>query len=512
MTSDAIRLITRLCVPTLQGIFSLALPHRTGTQCREYYRTSAWFRPGEEELSRTLGACRRCLIHHKAQLEAAWTSSAAQQVDMRLISFSQRGTVTPLTTLASARTPLTTQPHRPQAGDTAPLTFSAQQLAPLPATANSIPKPPESVGNGPLRPGLQNASSSGVPKRAPKRKAPGNAVAQGGRTLPAAKPQQRNVAAPADESSDDEFVAGTLRGIAPRPSSTAAASIGSSNGRKAKKIGGKDGKSASIGRRRPLVTANGVRLGFLEELAGIGEAESERLTVIRLDRGQRMPGWAARHVQPYTPGPRAGAAEGRRVVAPDILSFDFSTLRVERRFVGAIINAPLATFDEQTSTCPRNNVRYTVEELARLPLGDCLADDAIVCVWSEKEDLGALTRCMAEAWGCKYVENLTWVHLAPSGQVASGPARFTRRSHSTLILGRRGSQELELRHQRNADVIIAPALGDGRFPDAVREMLETLLPDVGGGDGGPRLLEVAFQGAEAASRPGWVTLAQEKRE
>jgi hypothetical protein len=102
-------------------------------------------------------------------------------------------------------------------------------------------------------------------------------------------------------------------------------------------------------------------------------------------------------------------------------------------------------------------------------------------------------------------------------------------------MGRRGGGELELRHQRSPDVIVEPVLGGGRFPDSVREMMETLLPESkhgkqekkggGGGNGktqqpsqqegkekrggGPRFLEISFHGAEPGLRSGWVKLIQQ---
>ena len=83
-------------------------------------------------------------------------------------------------------------------------------------------------------------------------------------------------------------------------------------------------------------------------------------------------------------------------------------------------------------------------------------------------------------------------------------------------MGRKGeASEIELRHQRTADVFFSPALAPGRCPDEARAMLETLLPGAGVGaaaaarPGAPRLLEICLATGEPAQlqgRPGWVTL------
>ena len=245
-------------------------------------------------------------------------------------------------------------------------------------------------------------------------------------------------------------------------------------------------------------------------------------------------------IKPYQPPPVAnpGAAAaaataiaGSVIETANVLSFPFYSLH-SHSFIGVIINAPLS--DDPTTG-------ITPTQLATLPLPDCLASDAIVGVWAQKQFVGPVVQCMSSAWGCKYVENLTWVHLSPGGDVARGEAPFTRASHSTLVMGRRSSSsrgggELELRHQRSADVIVEAVRGGGRFPDAAREMLETLLPvrkkgkkgeeggvDAEKGGGGEedndgttttvvstasRFLEVALHGAEVGVRPGWVKVVQ----
>ena len=261
----------------------------------------------------------------------------------------------------------------------------------------------------------------------------------------------------------------------------------------------------------------------------------ERMNIIRLDREKNLPGWVAREVKPYCPplidnllnktddASASIAEKGSKILfTKDILAFDFASLGSET-ITGVIINAPL-------SEHPHHGI--TINQLTTLGLADCLASDAIVCIWATKEYIGQAATCMTKAWGCKYVENLTWVHIAPNGDVAKGPSTLTRTSHSTLLMGRRGGGELELRHQRSPDVIVEPVRGGGKFPDTVREMMETLLPESkhakqgktlggkatqqqqqekekkGGVKSGARFLEISFHGAEPGVRPGWVKLVQ----
>lgn len=333
-------------------------------------------------------------------------------------------------------------------------------------------------------------------------------------------------AAGSDES-EDEFVAGTLRKIKALPAPPPSKPSSSIGGVPSSSNSGAPGRFRAVGvKRHPL------RRGAAVPADELGEAAAglARLTIMRLDKAVKLPGWA-RHVQPYTPLLQSSTSpdkdtnstkdtnynpsNGQIVNTRSILSFNFAALG-RGNFLGVIVNAPL-------SEDPNSGV--TASQLACMSLPECLAADAIVCMWASKQNVGEAVGCMAKVWGCKYVENLTWVHLAPGGDVARAPAPFTRSSHSTLLMGRRGGGDLELRHQRNPDVIVQPALGGGRFPDVVREMLETLLPEGklggrgGGGDGNgksggervpgvPRFLEVAFHGAEPGVRPGWVKLVE----
>ena len=42
-----------------------------------------------------------------------------------------------------------------------------------------------------------------------------------------------------------------------------------------------------------------------------------------------------------------------------------------------------------------------------------------------------------DKWGFSYVENLTWVHMAPNNTVVAAPSLYARRSHLSLFIFRK---------------------------------------------------------------------------
>lgn len=85
-------------------------------------------------------------------------------------------------------------------------------------------------------------------------------------------------------------------------------------------------------------------------------------------------------------------------------------------------------------------------------------------------------------------------------------------SKSELWYGRQGAGDLELRHQRTADVIVGPAAAGAAIPEGVYAMIETLLTEAGlwESTGRCRLLELTWHGQKSRQgRPGWVTVVQE---
>lgn len=44
---------------------------------------------------------------------------------------------------------------------------------------------------------------------------------------------------------------------------------------------------------------------------------------------------------------------------------------------------------------------------------------------------------LLDKWGFSYVENLTWVHMAPNNTVVAAPSLYARRSHLSLFIFRK---------------------------------------------------------------------------
>jgi hypothetical protein len=162
-------------------------------------------------------------------------------------------------------------------------------------------------------------------------------------------------------------------------------------------------------------------------------------------------------------------------------------------------------------------------------------------VWCPKAAILTLTKQMY-AWGFAYVENLTWVQLAPCTAIAADatppatpprdssspssndttssspyPPPLVARSHETLMIYRRGAEDVELRHQRSPDVVFdaADAGGGGAraggasgcrvgfgMPAAVYATIETMLPRARGA-----MLEL-WCGGRAGKRAGWTRVVQ----
>ena len=143
-----------------------------------------------------------------------------------------------------------------------------------------------------------------------------------------------------------------------------------------------------------------------------------------------------------------------------------------------------------------------------------IVPSGFVFAWVRKEHIAPVTAQM-HAWGFAYIETLAWVWLGPDGDVLALPAPVTARSHATLMIYRKGAEEVELRHQRSPDVVFDCVVGGGMsaggpvaVPPEVYAAIETMLPFTAG-----RRLELwaAPPGAARAAgsrglgggRPGW---------
>ncbi len=146
--------------------------------------------------------------------------------------------------------------------------------------------------------------------------------------------------------------------------------------------------------------------------------------------------------------------------------------------------------------------------LAEIPLPK-LVPTGFIFIWTPKQHVQAVCKQMTK-WGYIYIENLTWVYMAPNNAVLKLPSEFVCNSHMTLYMFRVADKgrDIELRHQRNPDVTFEclPATfggncGPASAPEETFVAVETLLPT-----GKGQLLELwAPQGV---TRPGWTHVAE----
>uniref|UniRef100_A0A1D2AEX0 Uncharacterized protein n=1 Tax=Auxenochlorella protothecoides TaxID=3075 RepID=A0A1D2AEX0_AUXPR len=201
-----------------------------------------------------------------------------------------------------------------------------------------------------------------------------------------------------------------------------------------------------------------------------------------------------RTVRPYSPG---SSVDGQEKRCP-LVSYD-SWLKCKAAaatYEAALINPGWVESGDDGAGLKR---------FATLPLPD-LVPSGMVFMFIPKQYIQSVCQQMV-SWGFMYIENLTWVYLSPNHTVSREESPFFASSHLTLYMFRwadRG-REMELRHQRNPDVLFdccLPIAGSPchAVPQAVYDTIETLLP--GAKD---RFLEL--WAAQGSARPGWTQAA-----
>ncbi|BDA48164.1 hypothetical protein COCOBI_11-4240 [Coccomyxa sp. Obi] len=143
--------------------------------------------------------------------------------------------------------------------------------------------------------------------------------------------------------------------------------------------------------------------------------------------------------------------------------------------------------------------------LAKLPVQQ-LCPVGFIFIWVDKVHVAAVVKLLYK-WGYIYVENLTWVQMAPNNTIITAPSPYAQRSHLTLFIFRKNGEgkDIELRHQRNPDVLFdCVRKQEGQVtgvPAEAISAIETLLPT-----GKDKFLEL--YAPIGASRPGWTHIAQ----
>mmetsp|Transcript_2503 Transcript_2503/g.3308 ORF Transcript_2503/g.3308 Transcript_2503/m.3308 type:complete len:424 (-) Transcript_2503:40-1311(-) len=198
-----------------------------------------------------------------------------------------------------------------------------------------------------------------------------------------------------------------------------------------------------------------------------------------------------------------------KYVEADILSYDFKK-ELKQCELQAILMDPPWRLPGSKDHSPKSVTADMIEKMklqSMIPKG-------LIFMWVEKEVIiDAVT--MMENWGFQYVENLVWLKQDVNNKIAKQEYSYFRKSKKTLLIFK-NADGLELRHQRNPDVVFdfvreryQQNVGNvEEKPEFVYHIIETLLPNskYDGKSGNFKLLEL--WGQPGRKRPGWVSVVQ----
>jgi len=169
--------------------------------------------------------------------------------------------------------------------------------------------------------------------------------------------------------------------------------------------------------------------------------------------------------------------------------------------------------------------RLSPEQFAKLKISDKVIPKGLIFIWVPKELIPLVVKTMSH-WGFLYVENLVWVKKSVNNKIVAQPYKYFSRSKESLLIfrkfcgasaagasnGNKKDWQLELRHQRNPDVVFdfvrkkgGPVGGEDK-PDFVYHVIETLLPEANYNPdtGSGQFLEL--WGKHGVVRKGWTRL------
>jgi len=186
-------------------------------------------------------------------------------------------------------------------------------------------------------------------------------------------------------------------------------------------------------------------------------------------------------------------------------------------FQGILMDPPWQLPNE-----PRQVDRLTPEQFAKVKVTDKVIPKGLIFIWVPKELIPQVVNTMGR-WGFLYVENLVWVKKSVNNKMLTQPYKYFSRSKESLLIfrkfcghsegasnGNKKEWQLELRHQRNPDVVFdfvrpkyGPAGGDLDKPEFVYHVIETLLPEANfNPDTGTGML-LELWGKPGLVRKGW---------
>jgi len=200
---------------------------------------------------------------------------------------------------------------------------------------------------------------------------------------------------------------------------------------------------------------------------------------------------------------------GNTYIEGNILKMD---LRKYGEFEAILMNPPWYTGDQKDPS--RLPGTIVPEELVKLKITDELMPKGLIFIWVEKELIPKVFKVMKK-WNFIYVENFAWVKKSVNNKFVAQPYKYFQKSKTTLLIFRKftvdAKDQLELRHQRNPDVVFDYIKRQGlkeEKPDFVYTVVETLLPNAIYKEESKRGKLLELWGERSHRRPGWTTIAQ----
>lgn len=117
----------------------------------------------------------------------------------------------------------------------------------------------------------------------------------------------------------------------------------------------------------------------------------------------------------------------------------------------------------------------TEAQMSAFPVGHLASRDCMLFMWSTWPHLEQTMRIMT-AWRFKYKTGGAWLKRTPRGKVAFGTGYILRSSTEPFLIGTIGDPVLRSKSVRN--FIDSLRREHSRKPPEMREMVDTLLPDV----------------------------------
>ena len=152
------------------------------------------------------------------------------------------------------------------------------------------------------------------------------------------------------------------------------------------------------------------------------------------------------------------------------------SLPPQRGYEGILLDPPL-----RRDSDPEVPGTLSLSQFAAMKPSEEIFPRGLLFVWTDKTTLPGVIE-VAHSWGLTYVENLVWILMNRAHKVHADTGAVypvLNRSKLTLLVFRKGkSGSLELRHQRNADVLL-DFVRDRELsekPPHVFETIRTLLP------------------------------------